>query len=121
MKIYKSQLNFDFLFSHFTFLLLARKISFQFKIVITRKDKETKQKMSHQHDAVAAIKEEHEEEEKAVIELDHKPEHDNESKETTTSLCEEAEPEAREQWSQKFDFLMSIIGFSVDLAGIWRL
>ena len=29
--------------------------------------------------------------------------------------------EPREQWSQKFDFLMSIIGFSVDLAGIWRL
>lgn len=31
------------------------------------------------------------------------------------------QPEAREQWSQKWDFLMSIIGFSVDLAGIWRL
>ena len=26
----------------------------------------------------------------------------------------------REQWSKKLDFLMSIIGFSVDLAGIWR-
>ena len=26
----------------------------------------------------------------------------------------------REQWSKKFDFLMSIIGFSVDLASIWR-
>ena len=27
----------------------------------------------------------------------------------------------REIWSKKLDFLMSIIGFSVDLAGIWRL
>jgi hypothetical protein len=26
----------------------------------------------------------------------------------------------RETWSKKFDFLMSIIGFSVDLASIWR-
>jgi CRISPR/Cas system endoribonuclease Cas6 (RAMP superfamily) len=30
------------------------------------------------------------------------------------------EPE-RETWSKRMDFLMSIIGFSVDLAGIWRL
>jgi hypothetical protein len=29
--------------------------------------------------------------------------------------------ENREHWSKKLDFLMSIIGFSVDLAGIWRL
>lgn len=28
--------------------------------------------------------------------------------------------ETRETWSKKFDFLMSIIGFSVDLASIWR-
>ena len=28
--------------------------------------------------------------------------------------------EKRETWSKKFDFLMSIIGFSVDLASIWR-
>jgi hypothetical protein len=27
----------------------------------------------------------------------------------------------REVWSKKLDFLMSIIGFSVDLAGVWRL
>lgn len=27
----------------------------------------------------------------------------------------------REEWSKKLDFLMSIIGFSVDLASIWRL
>jgi hypothetical protein len=27
----------------------------------------------------------------------------------------------RELWAKKFDFLMSIIGFSVDLASVWRL
>lgn len=34
----------------------------------------------------------------------------------STASCEE-----RETWSKKLDFLMSIIGFSVDIAGIWRL
>lgn len=41
------------------------------------------------------------------------------AKEETIDLDED-EP-VREQWSKKLDFLMSIIGFSVDLAGIWRL
>lgn len=26
----------------------------------------------------------------------------------------------REQWSNKTDFLMSVIGFAVDLANVWR-
>ncbi len=34
-------------------------------------------------------------------------------------LDEDGNP-PREKWSKKLDFLMSIIGFSVDLAGIWR-
>ncbi len=79
--------------------------------------------MSVKNEATAeAVKEEHELEEKYPLEVEHKLQHENkELKEATSSACEEAQPEAREQWSQKFDFLMSIIGFSVDLAGIWRL
>ena len=49
------------------------------------------------------------------IEVDLKPKVKNEI------AIESDEPVKREQWSKKMDFLMSIIGFSVDLAGIWRL
>jgi hypothetical protein len=75
-----------------------------------------------EQESASTINEESKEAKKAGV--NEKPEHRSESTEQTASLrrmSEETEPEAREQWSQKFDFLMSIIGFSVDLAGIWRL
>jgi hypothetical protein len=36
------------------------------------------------------------------------------------NTSETTESIQRETWGKKFDFLMSIIGFSVDLASIWR-
>lgn len=37
-----------------------------------------------------------------------------------TPQVELTDPEQRETWSGKVDFLLSVIGFAVDLANVWR-
>lgn len=39
---------------------------------------------------------------------------------TRTPHIELTDPEQRETWSGKVDFLLSVIGFAVDLANVWR-
>ena len=52
----------------------------------------------------------------SLIALANQNENSNTNKEEN-----ESDDPPREVWSKKLDFLMSIIGFSVDLAGVWRL
>ena len=39
---------------------------------------------------------------------------------TPTPRNEITDPEQRETWAGKVDFLLSVIGFAVDLANVWR-
>lgn len=57
-----------------------------------------------------------------LLSVKEDPLKEEEGKLNSESDCEEngAEDGKRETWGNKFDFLLSIIGFAVDLANVWR-